>query len=67
MSSPEVLEPAGRQLGVSHRVLDIAVAEVSLQRSGIVALVGQLLCVFENEWVARPFPRREGIPTDKRL
>ena len=40
-SSPEVLEPARRQLGVSHRVLDVAVAEVSLQRSGIVALVGQ--------------------------
>jgi hypothetical protein len=48
-------------------VLDVAVAEVSLQRPGIVALVGQLLCVFENEWVARPFPRREGIPTHKRL
>jgi hypothetical protein len=27
--------------GVSHRVLDVAVAEVSLQRSRIVALVGQ--------------------------
>ena len=40
-SSPEVLEPARRQLGVSHRVLDVAVAEVSLQRSRIVALVGQ--------------------------
>ena len=40
-SSPEVLEPARRQLGVSHRVLDVAVAEVSLQRPGIVALVGQ--------------------------
>jgi hypothetical protein len=39
--SPEVLEPARRQLGVSHRVLDIAVAEVGLQRSRIVALVGQ--------------------------
>jgi hypothetical protein len=37
MSSPEILEPAWRQLGVSHRVLDVAVAEVSLQRSGIVA------------------------------
>ena len=38
---PEVLEPSRRQLGVSHRVLDVAVAEVSLQRSRIVALVGQ--------------------------
>jgi hypothetical protein len=40
-SSPEVFEPARRQLGVSHRVLDVAVAEVSLQRPRIVALVGQ--------------------------
>ena len=40
-SSPEVFEPARRQLGVSHRVLDVAVAEVSLQRSRIVAFVGQ--------------------------
>ena len=38
---PKILEPARRQLGVSHRVLDVAVAEVSLQRPGIVALVGQ--------------------------
>ena len=35
-SAPEVLEPARRQLGVSHGVLDFAVAEVSLQRPGIV-------------------------------
>src|SRR6476469_4566933 len=41
VSSPEVLEPVRRQLGVAHRVLDVAVTEVSLQRSRIVALVGQ--------------------------
>src|SRR5262245_59635286 len=33
-SAPEVLEPARRQLGVAHGVLDILVTEVSLQRAG---------------------------------
>ncbi len=40
-SSPEVLEPLGRQLGVAHGVLDISVAEIGLQRPRIVALAGQ--------------------------
>jgi hypothetical protein len=39
--SPEILEATRGQLSVSHRVLDVAVAEVGLQRSRIVALVGQ--------------------------
>ena len=39
--SPEILETAGRQLGVSHGVLDVAVAEVGLKGTGIMALVGQ--------------------------
>jgi hypothetical protein len=39
--SPEVLEPRGRQFGVADRVLDVLVAEVSLQGPGIVALVRQ--------------------------
>ena len=30
-----------RQLGVAHRVLDVLVTEISLQRPRIVALVGQ--------------------------
>jgi hypothetical protein len=38
---PEVLEPIRIQLGVAHRVLDVAVAQISLQRPRIVALVGQ--------------------------
>ena len=40
-SPPEVLEPTRRQLSVAHGVLDVPVAEVGLQRPGIVALVGQ--------------------------
>ena len=35
--SPEVLEPVRRQLGVAHRVLNVLVAEPSLQRPGVVA------------------------------
>jgi hypothetical protein len=34
---PEVLEPIRRQLGVAHRVLDVLVAKVCLQRPGVVA------------------------------
>jgi len=39
--APEVLEPIRRKLGVANRVLDVLVSQVSLQGSGIVALVGQ--------------------------
>src|SRR6516165_2392485 len=38
---PEVLEPMRRQLGVAHRVLDVLVTEVRLQRLGVVASIGQ--------------------------
>jgi hypothetical protein len=38
---PKVLEPGRRKLGVAHRVLDVAMAEVGLQRAGIVAGVGE--------------------------
>ena len=38
---PEILEPIRRQLRVPHRVLDVLVPEVGLQRPRIVALVGQ--------------------------
>src|SRR5215467_10096688 len=38
---PEVLEAGRRQLGVAHRVLDVAVPEISLQRTGIDAVIGE--------------------------
>jgi hypothetical protein len=41
LSSPEVPEPIRCQLGVAHRVLDVLVAEICLQRAGVVAGVGQ--------------------------
>src|SRR4029450_9473864 len=37
--SPKVLKPIRRQLGVTHRVLDITMAQVSLQSPGVMALV----------------------------
>src|SRR5262245_136684 len=40
-STPEVLKPVRRQLGVAHRVLDVLVPEPCLQRPGVVAGVGQ--------------------------
>ena len=36
---PEVLEPIWRKLSVPHRMLDVLVAQVRLQRPRIVALV----------------------------
>src|SRR5438067_527206 len=39
--SPEVLEPVRRQLGVAHRVLDVLVTEIGLQRASIVAGLGR--------------------------
>jgi hypothetical protein len=39
---PKILEPLGRQLGVSNRVLDIFVPEVMLERPRVVPVVGEL-------------------------
>ena len=38
---PEVPKSGGRQLGVAHRVLEIFVAKVRLQRPGIVTGIGE--------------------------
>src|SRR5450756_384680 len=39
--APEILKPRRRQLRVPDRMLNVAVTEVSLDRSGIMSLVGQ--------------------------
>jgi hypothetical protein len=39
--APKVLEPRRRQIGVADGVLDVAVAKVSLKRSGVMPLIGQ--------------------------
>ena len=38
--APEVLEPVRRQLGVTNRVLNVAMAEPCLQRPRVVAGIG---------------------------
>src|SRR6476646_932804 len=40
-SAPKVLKPIGRQLSVAHRVLDVFVAQIGLQRPRVMALVSQ--------------------------
>jgi hypothetical protein len=41
-SSPEVTEAVEGKLGVANRVLNILVPEIVLQRSGVVAIIGEL-------------------------
>src|SRR5262245_45569464 len=41
--SPEVAEPVGRKLGVPDGVLDVLVAEIVLQGSGVMPIVGELI------------------------
>jgi hypothetical protein len=36
---PEILEPRRRQLGIAHRVLDVLMTQVCLQRPRVVAPV----------------------------
>jgi len=39
---PEPVESIGAQLSISHRVRNVAVAQVVLQRAGVHAIVGEL-------------------------
>jgi hypothetical protein len=39
---PKPLEPIGRQVGVEHRVLDVAVPQIMLDGAGILTVVGEL-------------------------
>jgi hypothetical protein len=39
---PKPLEPIGRQLGIEHCVLYVAVAQVVLNGAGIVTIIGKL-------------------------
>jgi hypothetical protein len=58
-STPEVLETIGRQLGVAHCMLDVAVAQVSLQCPGIMPLVG------EGEAAGMPQHMRVSLEADR--
>ena len=39
--APEIPEPMRRKLGVAHRVLNVLVAEIGLQRTCVVASIGE--------------------------
>jgi hypothetical protein len=57
--SPEISKPIGRQLSVTHRMLNISVPEPRLQRPRIMPLVGKLVTAtmaqhvgMDREWHA---------------
>jgi hypothetical protein len=59
LSSPEVLNPIRCQLRVPNGVLDVFVAEPSLQRPGIVARVRQGVAAAVSQHVRMDRKRRE--------
>ena len=62
---PEVLETGRRQFGVAHRVLDVAVAQIGLQRPGIDAVIGELeaACVPQHVRMHRETEDRAATPS----
>ena len=66
--SPEVAEPVGRKLGVADGVLDVPVAEIVLQGSGVVPIVGKLIAARMPQHVRMQLERHPGglaEPLDK--
>jgi len=57
---PESIEAVGAQLRISHRVRDVAVAEVVLQRAGIDAIVGELEAAAMAQHVRMSRERKSG-------
>jgi hypothetical protein len=55
----KILEPYRRQFGVAYGVLDILMAEIGLQRPGVVPLVG--------ERVAAGVPEHMGVSIEAEL
>jgi hypothetical protein len=43
LRTPEVLKPCRAQLGVAHRMLDILMSQVGLERPRVVAVIGELI------------------------
>jgi len=58
---PEVLEARRRQLGVSHRVLDVPMPQIGLQGARVVALVGQCEPAGVAQHVRVDLERHSGI------
>src|SRR6516164_9102146 len=49
---PKMFEPVGRQRGVAHRQGNAAVAEIVLDGSGVLAVIGQLVSAAMTQHVA---------------
>jgi hypothetical protein len=63
-STPEVLKPIRCQLGVPNSVLDVFVAEPSLQRTGVVAGVRQGVAAAMAQHVRMDRKRHFGASPD---
>jgi len=61
---PEVLEPIRGQLGVAHGVLDVLVAEVGLQRPGVVPCIGQGEAAGMSQHVREALEGHAGVPAE---
>jgi len=61
---PEVLEPIRCQLGVSDCVLDVAMAEPSLQRPRVVPCIGQGIATGVPEHVREAAEGHAGVLAD---
>jgi len=57
---PEPIEAVGAQLGISHCVRDVAVAEVVLHRAGVDAIVGELEAAAVAQHVRMSRERKSG-------
>src|SRR5262245_8004769 len=56
----EPIEAVGAQLGISHRMRNVAVAEVVLQRAGVDAIVGELEAAAMAQHVRMSRERKSG-------
>jgi hypothetical protein len=64
-TSPEILEPRRRQLGVSHGVLDVAMPQVSLQGARVVPFVRERIAASVPEHVRVRLKAELGLRTTR--
>src|SRR5215469_17712884 len=62
--TPKVLKSRRRELGIAHRVLDVAVTEISLQRTGVVSPVGQCVAASMPQHVGVRLKAKLGLDPD---
>jgi hypothetical protein len=62
--SPEILETIRRQLGVAHRVLDVLVPELCLQRPRVVSRIGEGVAAGVAQHVREDGEGHTGAPAE---